>query len=88
MLIFLVILVFDPLALLLTLSGTIAILSIRTSNTNDIIGTTRDNIHTGVPPEVTHDDLSPNKLKRWKSLNNTSNNTSDNDNITENRRGV
>jgi len=34
-----------------------------------------------VPPEVTHDnDLSPNKLKRWKSL--------DNDNIAENRRGV
>lgn len=82
MLIFLVILVFDPLALLLTLSGTIAILSIRSSNTNDdIISSTDNDLSTSTIHKVTHDnDLSPNKLKRWKSL--------DNDNIAENRRGV
>jgi hypothetical protein len=76
MLIFLVILVFDPLALLLTLSGTIAILS----RGESYRGESSQPIHTN---EGTNEILSPNKLKRWKSLDNV-----DNDNILENRRGV
>jgi hypothetical protein len=72
MLIFLVILVFDPLALLLTLSGTIAILSNRTN------GRTIMDKHT-----LGTEDMTPNKLKRWKSLDNRIH-----DDIAENRRGV
>ena len=79
MLIFLVILVFDPLALLLTLSGTIAILSrgeLYKSTFND---STKSN-------DSTNEILSPNKLKRWKSLDNGG--STNNNNIPENRRGV